>query len=167
MLAICTAWQVCHIMIYIAVFSVFLLTFSFFLISQMTGSRWNKRTERKQRWKGERDRKAQHFIARKCYITHTDRTTTLCVLCFNTSVYVVCWTGVSVLPYPVISFLGRERMVSQGPKGRWEQREMLETMGLQVVEEKMELKGPKGRWVLKEKPAPLALLERRFVATVY
>lgn len=55
-------------------------------------------------------------------------------------------------------------MVSQGPKGRWEQRGTLETTELQVAEEKMGLRGPKARWVLKEKLAPLVPLERRYGA---
>lgn len=55
----------------------------------------------------------------------------------------------------------RGRMVSQAPKGRWEEREILETTDLQGSVEKMDLRVLKARWVLKEKPARLALLERR------
>lgn len=55
-------------------------------------------------------------------------------------------------------------MVSQGPKGKWEQRGTLETTELQVAEEKMGLRGRKARWVHKEKVALLVLLERRYMA---
>lgn len=70
----------------------------------------------------------------------------------------------SVFLSPTIHSVCRERMASQGPKGRWEQRGTLATTELQVVEEKMGLRGPKARWVLKEKLALLVLLGRRYRA---
>lgn len=69
-------------------------------------------------------------------------------------------------PLPEMLSVNRGRMVSQAPKGRWEEREILETTDLQESVEKMDLRVLKARWVLKEKPARLALLERRYVPAV-
>lgn len=69
-------------------------------------------------------------------------------------------------PLPEMLSVNRGRMVSQAPKGRWVEREILETTDLQESVEKMDLRVLKARWVPKEKPARLALLERRYVAAV-
>lgn len=60
--------------------------------------------------------------------------------------------------------VNRGRTVSPAPKVRWEEREILETTDLQVSVEKTDPRVLKASWVLKEKPARLALLERRYVA---
>lgn len=73
----------------------------------------------------------------------------------------------SVLLSPLLRSVCRERTVSQGPRGRWEQRGTQETMELQVAEEKMGLRGPKDRWVLRENLALLVLLERRYKVSMY
>lgn len=80
---------------------------------------------------------------------------------------VLCWIPCRlVLTSTWILSVIRGRMVSQAPRGKWEEREILETTGLQESVEKMDLRVSKARWVHKENPAHLVLLGRRFVATV-
>lgn len=60
----------------------------------------------------------------------------------------------------------RGRTVSPAPKGRWEEREILETTDLPEFVEKTDPRASKARWVFKETSAHLVLLGRRFVAAV-
>lgn len=87
----------------------------------------------------------------------------------SSSLHLVCYAAFPVpsssLPPETLSVI-RGRMVSQAPRGRWEEREILETTGLQESVEKMDLRVSKARWVLKENLAHLVLLGRRFVAAV-
>lgn len=126
------------------------------LSSCLTGSRWAQRFKGQQRREGNKDREtAQSFLK---YSIQFICSRSICGFMLSVKL-----SGHSfVFLSPLLCCACRERMVFQGPRGRWEQRGMLGTMELKGLEAKMDLKVLKASWVPRGRLDLLVFLERRY-----